>query len=112
MAPIVSCMVTRIGPKLPPKLFIAEWREHRHLTQQQLADRIDSTKGTISRWENGERDVTVNALAALADALDCEVTDLYRSPDRPSADDLLRDLDDRARAQAIRVIQALRTGTG
>lgn len=54
----------------------------------------------------------MNALASLADALDCEITDLYRSPDRPTAEDLLRDLDDRARAQAIRVIQALRTGTG
>ena len=104
-------MVTRIGPKRPPKLFIAEWREHRHLTQQQLADRIDSTKSSVSRWESGARDITVNALSAIADALDCIVPDLYRSPDRPSADDLLRDMDERTRRQAIRLIEALKTGT-
>lgn len=109
--PIVSCMVTRIGPKRPVKLFIAEWRESRGLTQQQLADRIGSTKSSISRWEGSSRDVTFGALGAIAEALNCDVADLRRDPARPSADALLRSLDATTQRQAFRLIEALRTGT-
>ena len=91
--PIVSTMVTRIGPRRPIKLYIAEWREHRRLTQQQLADRIGSSKSTISRWESNSRDLTVNAMAAIAEALDCKVADMHRPPNQPTADDLMRDMD-------------------
>lgn len=104
-------MVTRIGPKRPVKLYIAEWREYRGLTQEQLAGRIGSTKSSISRWETGERDLTLGALGAIAEALQCEVADLYRDPNRPSADALLRDADEPTRRQAFRLIEALRTGT-
>lgn len=104
-------MVTRIGPSKPTKLFIAEWREHRQLTQDQLAGRVGTTKSSISRWETGERDITVGALGAIAEALNCEVPDLYRDPARPSADALLQGLDDTTRRQAFRLIEALKTGT-
>lgn len=104
-------MVTRIGPSKPTKLFIAEWREKRHLTQEQLAARVGTTKSSISRWETGERDITLGALGAIAEALSCEVTDLYRDPERPSADALLQSMDDPTRRQALRLIEALRTGT-
>lgn len=105
-------MVTRIGPKKPVKLFIAEWREFRdHMTQEQLAARVGTTKSSISRWESGERDITLGALGAIADALRCEVPDLYRDPNRPSADALLRGLTDTVKKQAFRLIEALKTGT-
>lgn len=105
-------MVTRIGPKKPVRLFIAEWRKHRDdMSQEQLANRIGSTKSSISRWETGERDITLGALGAIAEALRCEVADLYRDPDRPSADALLRNMDDVTRRQAFRLIEALKTGT-
>ena|ERR1700685_571176 len=105
-------MVTRIGPNKPTQLFIAEWREKRDkMSQEQLANRIGSTKSSISRWESGERDITLGALGAIAEALGCEVADLYRHPDRPSADALLKDLDDATRRQAFRLIEALKTGT-
>ena len=104
-------MVTRIGPKKPVRLYLAEWRDLRGLSQEQLANRIGSTKSSISRWETGERDITLGALSAIAEALDCDALDLYRDPARPSADALLQHMDDRMRRQAFRLIEALRTGT-
>lgn len=105
-------MVTRIGPKKPVKLYIAEWRAHREdMSQEQLANRIGSTKSSISRWETGERDITLGALGAIAEALRCEVPDLYRDPARPSADALLRGSSETLKAQAFRLIEALKTGT-
>jgi transcriptional regulator with XRE-family HTH domain len=103
-------MVTRIGPKKPVKLFIAEWRTHRNLSQEQLANRVGTTKSSISRWENNGRDVTFGALAAIAEALSCDVADLRRDPARPSADALMRNMDDATQRQALRLIEALKTG--
>jgi transcriptional regulator with XRE-family HTH domain len=103
-------MVTRIGPKKPVRLYIAEWRNLRKMNQQQLADRIGSTKSSISRWETTNRDITLGALGAIAEALSCDVEDLFRDPARPSADALLRNMnvDDSTRRRAFRLIEALK----
>lgn len=100
-------MVTRIGPKKPFRLYIAEWREHRHLTQQQLADRLGTSDVTVSRWETRKRQPDLNAQAAIAEALDIEPFDLRRHPDQPSADALLRGQPVEVKEQAIRLIKAL-----
>lgn len=56
--------------------FIKEWRQHRGLTQDQLADRLDVSKASISRLESGRQPYTQDTLEALADALSCEPADL------------------------------------
>lgn len=89
-------------------MYIAEWRESRGLTQQQLADRLEASDVTISRWETGKRQPDLNALAAIAEALDADVMDLYRHPDQPSADALLRDQPKEIREQALKLIMAIR----
>ena len=101
-------MVTRIGPRRPRRTYIAEWRESRGLTQIELAARLETTDVTISRWETGKRQPDINALAAIAEALDVDLTDLYRHPDQPSADALLRDQPQDVREQAIKLIKAIR----
>jgi transcriptional regulator with XRE-family HTH domain len=74
-------MVKRIQPnKTSVKVYLLEWREYRGMTQDELAERIDTTNGAISRWENGKRDITVGVLAAIAEALHCHVVDLFRHP--------------------------------
>lgn len=100
----------RIGPKNPQKfrLFIAEWRERRDLTQEQLASRIGSTGVTVSRWETGARRPDLNAQAAICEALDIELFDLRRHPDTPSADALLRDQPPEVVDQALKLIRAIR----
>lgn len=58
-------MPTRIGPKHPRRTYMREWRKHKHLSQQQVADRLGEnvTKATVSRWENGRRRVPLEAYA-------------------------------------------------
>lgn len=101
-------MPARIGPKRPLRLYLAEWRESKQLTQQQVADRLGASDVTISRWETGERKPDLSAQAAFAEALGIDVFDLRRHPDQPSADALLRDQPQEIRDQAIKLIQAIR----
>lgn len=110
-------MVTRIGAKRPPKLYLAEHREQKGLTQEQLAARMGTTKANISRWETGSRDPTTKVLAALAYALfgEVDVAKLFHHPDRPSPDDLLRNQSLETAEMAYRLVKTLVTdkkGTG
>lgn len=98
-------MVTRIGPRKPPRIFLAEWRESVGLTQEQLANRLETTKATISRWENRERDPPLQALGALAEGIGCAVEDLFHDPGRPSADALLRSASPKTLRLAIKMVQ-------
>lgn len=73
------------------RVYLREWREYLDLTQEQVADRIDTTKGTVSRMEINTREPNLGYLAAFAEAIDREVADLFRDPARPTQDDLLRE---------------------
>lgn len=85
-------MPARIGPKRPRRVYLLEWREHFGLTQKRLADRLHVSEMTVSRWERDQHKLNTDVLAAVAEALgpDVEPMDLYRDPDQPSADALLR----------------------
>lgn len=115
MVGTVAPMPTRIGQRKPRRIYLAEWREHRGLTQKQLGERLDPPKTdmAVSRWERGERRLNTGTIDQVCYALDIEPMDLYRDPKRPSADELLRGLPEAAQRQAIAVIEAIKkTGTG
>lgn len=101
-------MPPRIGPRKPVRLYLAEWREQKGLTQQQLADRLETTDVTVSRWETGKRKPDDDVKSAIAWVLGIELVDLYRHPDRPSADALLRGAPAETVDQVLRVITAMR----
>jgi transcriptional regulator with XRE-family HTH domain len=104
-------MPDRVHPRRKPRLYLAEWRQARDLTQQAVADRLGVSSVTISRWETGERRPDLNAQAAFAEALGrplIEMVDLYRHPDTVSADELLRGQPPEIIEQAIRIIKAIR----
>jgi transcriptional regulator with XRE-family HTH domain len=66
--------------------FLKEWRTHRGLTQQQLADRLDTTKSVISALENGKQRWNQDIVELAAEALNCEPADLIvRDPTAPDA---------------------------
>lgn len=68
-----------------PRWFLREWRKHRRLTQQQLADLARLSKPFISQLESGERQYTEETLGKLAAALGVEIPDLIiRDPSRPT----------------------------
>lgn len=66
--------MTRYIPK--QRLFLKEWRKHRQLTQEQLADRLDVDRTIISKVERGKLQYSQGFLEAAAEALMCEPADL------------------------------------
>ncbi|WP_371346049.1 helix-turn-helix domain-containing protein [Ancylobacter sp. IITR112] len=69
-----------------PRHFIRQWRKHRGLTQEQLAEIVGVTHGAISQLERGETGYTQPMLEALAGAMHCEPADLImRDPTQVGA---------------------------
>ncbi len=101
-------MASRIYPKRPPRLYLAEWRESKGLTQAQLGARLGVNSVTVSRWETERRSPDLNVLAAISEALGIDISSIYRHPEQPSADDLLRDQPKEVREQALNLIRAIR----
>ena len=97
----------RIGPKEPTRHFLREWREVKGLTQQQVADRLDTGKDQVSRFENYKRKMTLDAAAAFADALGIDTLAIFRDPAVPSADELLRKATPEQRRQAFAILETL-----
>jgi len=58
---------------------IRVWREHRGLTQQQVADTAGISKPYLSQLETGQRKGTAEVLAAIARALSVSLDDLIFS---------------------------------
>ena len=104
-------MVAKIYPRRVRRVYLAEWRESRGLTQAQLADRLGCNVMTVSRWELHKTAISTDALAALAEALGgdmMEPEDLYHHPDQPTPNQLLRGQTAEIQEQALNVIMALR----
>lgn len=89
--------------------YLKQWRQHRQLTQQKLADRLEVTKGYISELERGIKRYNQDVLEALADALMCQPADLLMRD--PSQEDgiwsIWETLPLEKRKQALAVIKAL-----
>lgn len=118
-------MGTRVKSRLKNKQrrrhFIKEWRKHRGMTQERLAERIGVAVSSISQLETMKQGYSQPTLEAIADALGCEPADLLmRKP--PSKDDpdpnngiwsIWENLDQPAKKQAIEILETFRkTGTG
>jgi Zn-dependent peptidase ImmA (M78 family)/DNA-binding XRE family transcriptional regulator len=71
MLPVASGAAISVGAR------IRRAREHRGLTQTDLADCIGTAQSTISLWEKGRRSPNLDELVALADALDLEIGSLF-----------------------------------
>lgn len=81
----------RIGPKRPLRAFLAEWRESKDLTQEQVGGRFDPPveKGQISKWETGGRQGVINTAVVAEYAQAIGVRDpkrLYSLPPKSDSD--------------------------
>lgn len=73
-------------PRSRRRTFFKEWRVHRGLSQEQLADRLETSVASISRIESGSQPYTQDVLEALADALMTDPASLLmRNPADPEA---------------------------
>lgn len=57
---------------------IAELRKKQGLTQQQLADKLNLSNKTISKWESGNGSPDISNLPVLAEALEISVDELLK----------------------------------
>src|SRR5204863_9937591 len=68
------------------KTFFKEWRDHRGLSQERLAERLDTSVASVSRIETGKQPYTQDYLEALAAALQTDPASLLmRDPSDPDA---------------------------
>ena len=61
-------------------MYLREWRKYRGLTQEALAELLDTGKAVISRLETGQQRYHQDWIEALAKALDIDPVDLFRPP--------------------------------
>lgn len=105
-------------PKKPgqPGHYIRQWRKHRGLTLEQLAERIGMTHQNLGKIERGKVAYTQPLLENLADALRCEPADLIvRDPSAPeglwSIYDQLTPVQREQGMDLLKVIAGRKTGT-
>jgi transcriptional regulator with XRE-family HTH domain len=61
---------------LAVQTFVRQWRKHRGLSQETLAERAGLSPPSISQLETGNQGFTDKSLARIAAALDCTPADL------------------------------------
>jgi transcriptional regulator with XRE-family HTH domain len=103
----VMAKTPRIGPKHPVHAYIAEWREHKGLTQERLGGLLGVDKGTISRWERSKRIPSLNVLAAICEALDIHISAIYRPPSDQTVDEILHNAPHDVRQQVVDLAEFL-----
>jgi len=110
--PTFGLMVKK--PRYRPT-FIRQWRIHRGLTLEQLAEWVSLTASHLSMLERAQRAYAQETLEALAEALSTDVASLLmRNPTEPDA---IWSIWDQAKPGERRLIVDLaktitRTGTG
>lgn len=110
-------MSRRIGyrPKrVRRQTFLRQWREYRSLTQDDLAERLGTSKASISRIEAGQQAYTQDFLEACADALRTDPASLLMR--NPTDEEAVWSLWDKAKVGDRKMIEnivrsVIKTGT-
>ena len=76
--------------KEPPiGTLIKSLRKKHNLTQQQLADMLNITQAPISRWENGEREISLPMMRRIAEVFKLSFSDFMDlAEETPSTDNI------------------------
>lgn len=62
--------------------FLKELRKEKELTQEQLADKLNVSRRTVSRWETGSNMPDLDILVELADFYDVDLRDIFNGKRR------------------------------
>lgn len=108
----VGCDIANVADE--ERNYLRQWREKKKLTQEELADKVGTTKAVVSLLENQKRPLSDKWLRKFADVLDTTPGRILETdPDSAKAEYLdlwdhkLRKED---RVRAIRILRSL-TGT-
>ena len=87
---------------------LKELRKEKKLTQKELADKINVSKITVLRWENGERQIKPDKAQALADFFGVSIAHLlgYEDNDFKNETDIKESVLDEA-LEKLRAIKVL-----
>ena len=92
--------------------FIKEWRDHRQLTQEKLAERVGVSVPTISRVETGKSPYNQPLMEAIAEALQCSVSDLIARKPGVAVHESIRLVESLPDSLKDRVVQMIRAAFG
>src|SRR5258708_30922460 len=101
-------------PRNPERNFVKAWREHRRMTQAQLAEAIGTTGAVISLIEAGERRLSDKWAHRIAPVLKTRAGFLFDTDPNDLDTDILEiwvDIPEDRRDQAREVLQAVRAKT-
>ena len=102
----------RIGSRRAVRWYVREHRDRRGLTQEQLAERLNTNKGQVSKLETGAQRMNDDWAGRIAEALNIEPWELMRHPDAPDPADLLSGLLEQDKERVRQFAEALKkTGT-
>ena len=87
--------------------FIADLREQRGMTQQELADILGLSNKTISKWESGMGSPDISNLSPLADALGITVDELLKAEKRKEASKVNASTDEKAERERQKFQRAI-----
>ena len=102
-----------IGKNAGPN-YLRAWREHRRMTQEELAAEVGTTGAVISLLEEGKRGLSAKWLRKLAPILNTTPGHLLdHNPGELPSDifDIWSHIEERERPRALRVLETFRTGT-
>lgn len=110
-------MAKKVVPRFKQQrraIFLRQWRKHRGLTLQQLAESIGTTHPTLSRIETGKQPYSQGILEAAASRLNTDVASLLMRD--PTDSDAIWSLWERAKPGERRMIvdiarTIIKTGT-
>lgn len=94
--------------------YLGEWRRFRRMTQEELADKVGTTKAVISLLESGQRPLSAKWLRKIAPVLETTPGHLLdHDPESLPSDvlDIWSAISERERPRALRVLESFKTGT-
>jgi transcriptional regulator with XRE-family HTH domain len=98
-----------------PPHYLREWRKFRHMTQQELADAVGTSKTVVSEMERGNLQLSPKWLRKFAPVLRTQPGHILdHDPEELDSDiiDIWARIDERDKEQALRVLRSFdRTGT-
>lgn len=83
---------------------LREWRDYRGLTQEELAERAEVARYSISNYEKGKTSARRPTALKIAGALDIDLQDLQTPPARPKVPAPLLSLSEGQRRELLRLL--------